>query len=190
MKWALNFLLVLTVEYIQNLPMIIGVVFGLAGMKRSLAWWKCSLFFLGGSFVSAAIISSTEWIKVLGTTRTANPPDLLNMLKMGIIFSVGCGIMVVYFFLTSRLKKPFLADVVFGVLIGAATAVAEAGYLPVSLVILHALGFAAAGGSLVALFRHSAAIAPRRKMLTWIAWITLLMTILIVLFDYVPFIRS
>lgn len=190
MTWFLNFLLVLTIEYIQNLPMIIGVVAGLAGMKNRLAWWKWALWFVGGSYVSAAVITGTDWIKVMGTTRTTNPPDMLNALRNGSIFAVGCAILVVYYLLTAKLKKPYLADAVFGILIGAATAVAEAGYLPLGLVVLHALGFAAAGGSLVALFRYSSDVAPGRKQIIQIGLITLLMTVLIVLFDYLPFIKG
>jgi hypothetical protein len=187
MTWTLNFLWVLAVECIQNTPFMVGVVTGLSSIRRGLDWWKWSLMCVGSSYASAVAISSTEWIKVMPTTRIANPPDLLRMLYMGTIFSVACAFLVVYFVLTWRLKKPFLSDVAFGILIGTTTAIVQARNLPPMLVALHALSFAVASGSFVALSRYSAEVAPGRKMIAWISGITLVISILIVLFDYVPF---
>jgi hypothetical protein len=190
MNWILNFLWVLVVEYIQNIPFMVGIVAGLSGIRRGLPWWEWSPMFVGGSFASAVLISSMDWIKVMATTRTAKHPNLLRMLRMGIIFSVACGLLVVYFILTSPLEKSSLADVVFGILIGAATAIVQArNNFPPRLVALHALGFAVTGGSMVALIRWSAEVAPGWQMLAWVGWLTLMMSILIVLFDYVPFLR-
>lgn len=190
MNWILSFLWVLVVEYFQNIPFVVGLVAGSSGIKRGLPWWKWSLMYLSSSFVAAVAISSTDWIKVMATTRTTYQPDLLRMLRTGTIFSVGCGLLVIYFILTSRLKHPSLADVVFGLLIGAATAIVQAKGIPPALVALHALGFAIAGGSLIALVRHSGEVAPGRKMLAWIGWLTLMISVLIVFFDYLPFLRS
>jgi hypothetical protein len=155
-----------------------------------MAWWKWSLMSVSGSFVCAIAISSTDWIKVMPTTRVAVLPDVFKMFRMGTIFSAVCGILMAYFILTSRLKKPYWADVVFGLLIGTATAIIQARNISLMLVVLHALGFAAAGGGVVALLRLSADIAPGRKMLIWIGLLTLLMSLLITLFDYVPFLNS
>ncbi len=190
MRWILNFLWVLVVEYIQNVPLMVSIVAGLYIIKKGWPWWEWSLICVGGSFACAVVISSTEWIKIKATTRTANQPNPLRMLRMGIIFSVACGLLVVYFSLTSSLKKPSLADIVFGLLVGAATAIVQARKMPLGLVALHALGFAVAGGSLVALIRHSMEVAPGWQMLAWIGWLTLVMSLWIVLFDYVPFLRS
>ncbi len=190
MTWLLNFLLVMSVEYTQNLPTIIGIVLGLSALKRGLAWWKSLLFFAGGSFLSAFLITGTEWIKVMGTTRTAEPPSLSAALFMGVLFTVGCLVIVLYFRLTDRLKRTYLADILFGVSLVALTAVVESFSAPPELVVLHALGFAAAGSVLIILFRRSADLKPGRAMAAPIALLTLLMTLLIVLFDYLPFIKS
>jgi len=189
-NWILNFLWVLVIEYIQNVPITVGFVVGISSIKRGLAWWKWSLMYVGGSFACAVAVSSTEWIKVMATTRTANQPNILRMLNMGAIFSIACGLLVAYFILTSQLKNPSLADVAFGLLIGMAVATIQARNISPALVTLHSLGFAAVGGSLVMFFRRSAEVAPGREMLTWVGWLTLAMSMLIVIFDYVPFLRS
>lgn len=190
MNWLLNFVWVLVVEYIQNVPFMVGVVAGLSSLRRGVPWWEWSLMFVGGSFASAVLISSTEWLKVMATTRVAKRPNRFRMLRMGLIFSVACGLLVVYFILTSPLENPSLVDVAFGILIGAATAIVQArNSISPRLVALHALSFAVTGGSMVALIRWSAEVAPGWQMLAWISWLTLMMSILIVLFDYVPFLR-
>ncbi len=190
MIWLLNFLLVLTIEYIQNIPIIIGIVLGLSAIKRGLAWWKVFLFFAGGSFVSALVITATDWIKVRGTTRTTELPSLAGALYMGVLFFLGCGVMALYFWLTGKLKRPYLADILFGFSLGALTAVLEVPYLPPGLVLLHALGFAAAGSAVTSLLRRSSGDRPGRKRTGHMLLITLVMTLLIMLFDYLPFIRT
>ncbi len=190
MNWILNFLWVLVVEFIQNLPCIVGIVTGLSTIKRGLAWWKGSLMCLVGSYACAVVISSTDWIKVMATTRIANQPNLLRMLVNGTIFAVACILLVAYFILTSKLKTPSLADVVFGLVLCGAVAIIQAKDFPPLLLALHALGFAAVGSSLVTLIRRSAEAAPGRRMAAWVGWLTLAMSILIVFFDYMPFLRS
>ena len=190
MIWIGNFLLVLVVEYVQNIPFIVGIVLGLAAIKRGLGWWKGLLSMVLGSFICAAVITGTEWIKVMGTTRTAGPPDWASVLRNGVIFAVACGLLLGYILLTDRLKKPFVADLVFGVVLGALVAVVEAMNVPVFLVLLHALGFAASGSCLVTLIRRSAGASSGRALLAWIGVITLVMSVLIVAFDYAPFVRG
>lgn len=190
MNLILNFLWVLGVEYIQNLPFILGVVYAWSGFKRGMVWWKWSLILLLGSFGCAALIVSMDWIKLLPTTLTAESQDIANIIRPGVIFSIGTGLMLIYFALTTKLKKPFWADVIFGVIVGLLVAIAETlGNYASFLVIMHALGLATAAASLITLFRRSADVAPGRAMLTRIGSITLLMSVLIVIFDYAPHLR-
>ena len=191
MNLVLNFLWVLVVEYIQNFPFILGFIFAWASLKRGLAWWKWLLMLLGGNYGCAIFIASMDWIKLSATTLTARSQDLTNIIRLGTIFTVGTGLLLVYFVLTTKFNKTFWADVVFGIVVGILVAVAEAlGNVAPLQVTLHALGFAAAASSLVTLFRRSADVAPGRAMLVRVGLITLVMSILIVIFDYVPFLRE
>ena len=190
MTWIVNFLHVLTIEYLQNVLFVVGLVLGLAGIKRGYAWWKCLLVMIGGSFSCAAVISALDEIKVMATTRTSGPPTLAGVLFMGVIFSVGCGLLLAYIALTDRLKRTYAADAAFGVLLGSVSAVIEAGNIPPLLVLLHALGFAAAGGCLVAILRRVADASSRRALLASMGLVNLLMSVLISIFDYAPFVRG
>lgn len=84
MSWFLNFLLVLVIEYAQNIPIIIGIFSGLSGIKHGQPWWKIFLLFVGGSFVSAAVITATDWVKVMDTTRTTALSFIGVALRTGI----------------------------------------------------------------------------------------------------------
>jgi hypothetical protein len=191
MNLILNFLWVLGVEYLQNLPFILGVVFAWTGFKRGLVWWKWVPMLLAGSFGCAVFTSSLDWIKLLATTLTARAQDVTNIIRLGTIFSVAAGLLMIYFMLTAKLRKPFWADVVFGVIVSVLVAVAETlGNIAPFLILMHALGFAAAAPSLVTLFRRSADVAPGREMLIRIGLITLVMSVFIVVFDYVPHLRG
>lgn len=189
MNWIANLTWVLIMEYLQNAPFIAGFVLGLAGIKRGLAWWKGLLSMIAGSFACAAVISGTDWIKVMATTRTTSPPDLANALRIGCIFAVACGILLAYIVLTNRLKKPYVADLIFGVVVCVIVAVVEARNNPAFLVRLHALGFATSGSFLITLIRRSADAPSWRALLAWMGFITLVMSVLIVVFDYAPFVR-
>lgn len=190
MNLALNFLWVLGVEYTQNLPFIIGIVYAWAGFKRGMAWWKWLLILLIGNFSCAALIVSMDWIKLLPTTLTTGSQDVASVIRLGVIFSIGTGLMLLYFALTTRLKRPLWADAVFGVVLALPVALAETqGNFASFLVIMHALGLATAAASLITLFRHSADVAQGREMLIRIGFVTLLMSVLIVIFDYAPHLR-
>lgn len=191
MNLILNFLWVLGVEYLQNLPCILGIVFAWAGFKRGLIWWKWVLMLLAGNFGCAVLIVGMDWIKLLATTLTAGSQDVASILRMGTIFSVATGLLLIYFTLTAKLRKSFWADAIFGVIVGVLVAVAETlGNIAPFLIFMHALGFAAAAASLVTLIRRSADAASNREMLIRVGLITLVMSMLIVIFDYVPHLRG
>src|SRR5574338_384748 len=122
---VLNFIWVLGVEYTQNLPFILGVVYAWAGFKRGMVWWQWLLILLIGNFGCSALIAGMDWIKLLPTTLTAGSQDVASIIRLGIIFSIGTGVMLLYFALTAKLKKPLWADVVFGILLALPVALAE-----------------------------------------------------------------
>ena len=191
MSLLLNFLWVLGVEYFQNLPCILGIVFAWAGFKSGLVWWKWLLILLIGNFGCAILIVAMDRIKLLPTTLTSGSQDLANIIRMGTIFSVASGLLLLYFALTTKLRKPFWADVVFGVIVAVLIAVVETlGNFAPSVILMHALGFAAAGACLVTLIRRSADLPPGRDRLIRVGLITLVMSVLIVIFDYLPHLRG
>src|SRR5512147_2397104 len=117
MNLMLNFLWVLGVEYIQNLPFMLGLIYAWAGFKGGTVWWKCLLILLISNFVCAALIVGMDRIKFLPTTLTTQSQGVADVIRMGIIFSVVTGLLVIYFALTAKLRKPFWADIVFGVIV-------------------------------------------------------------------------
>ncbi|MCC6260465.1 MAG: hypothetical protein IT311_06345 [Anaerolineales bacterium] len=189
--WILKFSWVLLIEYIQNLPIILGIVFSLAKLKQGWAWWKSLLMMIGSSFLCAFIISATEPLKIIPTTLEARPFDAPTVGSSGIIFSIACALLLAYILFTGKLKKPYLADWIFGALVGGGIALSEAlNHFPLLLVALHAAGFMLASGCLVTLIRYAADSATPKALLTKVGLITLLMTVLIAIFDYAPFISQ
>jgi len=191
MNLALNFLWVLGVEYLQNLPFILCVVFAWGGIKRGWVWWKWLAILLVGNYGCAAIIVAADWIKLLGTTLQPGAQDVASVIRIGTVFAIGTGFLLGYFILTTKLKKPFWADVVFGIIAGILSAIAETlGSVAPFLIVMHALGFAAAAASMITLIRFSADAAQGRETFIRIGLITLVMSVWIVLFDYVPHLRG
>ncbi|MCC7119686.1 MAG: hypothetical protein IT310_14270 [Anaerolineales bacterium] len=191
MDWVLKFSWVLLIEYIQNLPIIWGIIFSLAKLKQGWSWRQSLLVMLGSSFLCALIITSTEPLKILPTTLEPRPFTVATFLFSGVVFFIACALLLIYMIFTRPLKKPYLADIIFGVLVGGGIAISEAlNAFPLLLVMLHAAGFVLASGSLVTLIRYAADSASQKALLTKIGLITLLMTVLIAIFDYAPFISA
>lgn len=195
MNWILSLLWVFVIEYIQNAPFIIGLVLGLVGIKRGLARWKGFLIMVAGSFVCAGLIVGTDWIKVMATTHAPDLVTLFDVLYMGVMFSAVCGILLIYYSLTSKVKNPLWADIVFGITLGALGGFAEAGDINIIfthtlVVVLHMLGFALAAGSLVTLLRYSAQAESGKALFGKINLAIFVMTLSIALFDYFPFLEG
>jgi hypothetical protein len=98
---------ILTVEYLQNLPILVGLMLALKTPNWGLSLVSVAL----GAFGTALTIHLTERIKLRDQVSGNPTPLLVN----AITFLVGSGIYLVYFRLVrSAVPFPVLADVILG----------------------------------------------------------------------------
>jgi hypothetical protein len=98
---------IIAVEYLQNLPILVGLMLALKTPN-----WALSLVFVAlGAFGTALTIHLTERIKLRDQASDHPTPLLVN----SITFLIGSGIYLVYFRLVrSAVPYPVLADVILG----------------------------------------------------------------------------
>jgi hypothetical protein len=169
---------IIGVEYLQNLPILVGLM---AALKTP--DWTLSLLFTAlGAFGTAIIISLTERLK-LGNQVSEHPtPFLVN----GVTFLIGSLVYLVYFRLVrGSAVVPLIVDLILGGVLGLLMGLAQGygrglGRLDRSDV-AHVVGLMLAGAALCAVI---GLIGDSWSALTAAPVLCILMTLLIVRLDY------
>lgn len=170
---------IIGVEYLQNLPIILGLMLALQAEG-----WPGSLLALAlGALGTAGTIAMTERFKLQKTTPE-RPADLL---VNAATFFVGSALYVAYFRLVrSGIPQPLLADVLLGLILGLLIGVVQGLGVGEPGVfsrgdLLHTLGFMGAGCVLSVII---GLIASWGMPVAAAALLCVLMTLIIVRMDY------
>jgi hypothetical protein len=194
--WIYKFLHVFFFEFVQNLPAVVVVVILLKFKKELNTFYKIAVAF-AGCFLSVFLITTLEPYKVSVTTlATPSPTGTLGLLIFAVVFTVLA--LVAYKYLSSKFSSQ-RNDILVGVAFAVVTVIYEVlttilkGDIEVATVartISHSLAFLVSFPLTIALIKMAANKVKLLGILGGTLLATVIMTLVIVLIDYVPFIKT
>ncbi len=175
---------VILVEYLQNLPVLLGLMLAISARD----WLSRLLWLALGALGTAVLIAQTERVK-LNKTEPEHPGDLVinafSFLGGGLFY------LAYYVFVRSNAGSPLVTDVVVGLLMGAGVGVMQMFFVDERKLTLGAVthaGSLALSGVLAAVLIGTA--SDSWSPLPAAAGLCLLVTLVIVRIDYWPLITA
>jgi hypothetical protein len=175
---------IVLIEYLQNFPVLLGLMFALNAME-----WPVRLLSVGaGALTSAFAIAYTEHLK-LGKHVEQSTTDLVfNLIAF---FSAGMLYLVYHALIRSQTTGPLAADIITGILLGSLVGIAQALLVDERRItrqaLAHTAGLALAS---VVVLAPAGAFAGSTPPLLGAAGLCLLMTLVIIRFDYWTLIKA
>lgn len=173
---------IIGIEYLQNLPILLGLMLALADPD----WAVRLLWVVLGSAASAGTIMLTEQIKLRGLTNRSDSGQSLDVLANTGAFLVGQLLYVAYYVLMRPgFEQPFIGDFGVGLILGGLVGLAQAVLVDTRRIdgqaLLHATALALAAGCVLLLVGAAAGNLP--PFIAALA-ICVPMTLIIVRIDY------
>lgn len=193
----MGILTIFIVEALQNIPFVFGGVIGLYGWHKGQIWSAIASIILG-SLGSAWLIILTESAKLNRTTLTIghNPLPLLQGIKkllvMAGLFSIGFLLICIYLEQAWADWKTDLLIIAGLATIASLTQVIlpSANKVPRLRILTHTLSFIVAGMAILPMMRFAMWTSDTLgEPILWVAPITLIMSLLITIVDYAPFLK-
>jgi hypothetical protein len=182
-KYAAKFARVLFWETMENAPMVIGILLAVRIQSENLA--LAFVYLVAGMMVGVGLIHFTE------VKKGSNQPLLKETIINFAVFTTLATPFVFYFSMDSVWWSNWITDIILGVVAGGALAVGESwGWKNTSTVKVHAVSMAISAVLFLLSIRLIYRIESLAVMLMVGLIFILLISIIIVLFDYWPIKKS
>jgi hypothetical protein len=171
---------VIGIEYLQNLPVLVGLGYALGASD----WYaRVTIAALGAIFTAVVIAQTEGWKR---GKDAEHPERLIDTTANALIFFIGLMLYVVYYFLIrSSMSNLILTDIIAGCLLGGAGGLLQAFFVAerqlTTSALAHAVALALAAAILLVLIGISEAVLSPLPMALALC---VPMTLIIVRFDY------